>query len=185
MTGSKTNLRGITALLALLLVACGFALPAQAQITARATISANTTVVNPLSFNQVQALHFGNIFATTTTGTVTVDPTGLRTASTGIVLTGTNHRPARFAGAGTSGQNVDISIGAATVWLNGPGTRMRVRNFVIGSTPTAVLSSTPLRFRIASVNGLFNFPVGATLDVGANQLPGIYTGTWNITLNYQ
>ena len=27
--------------------------------------------------------------------------------------------------------------------------------------------------------------VGATLDVGANQAPGHYSGTWTITLNYQ
>ena len=61
---------------------------------------------------------------------------------------------------------------------------MRVRTFVIGSTPTAVLTTTPTRFRIAALNGVFNFPIGATLEVGANQAPGFYTGTWSITLNY-
>jgi spore coat protein U-like protein len=185
MMGPKTNLRRITALLVLLFAACGFALPAQAQLTARATTSANTIVVNPLSFNQVQALHFGNIYATNTAGTVTVAPSGIRTAVGSIVLVGAQHRPAVFAGEGTPNQRVDISIGAANVFLTGPGVRMRVRDFVIGSTPTAVLTTTPQRFRIGSVNGLFQFPVGATLEVGANQAPGIYRGTWNITLTYQ
>ncbi len=61
---------------------------------------------------------------------------------------------------------------------------MRVRNFEIGSTPTAILSTTPLRFTITSALGNYNFPVGATLDVGANQTPGDYSGTFTVTLNY-
>jgi Domain of unknown function (DUF4402) len=61
---------------------------------------------------------------------------------------------------------------------------MRVHTFVMGSTPTAVLTTTPRRFRINSATGVFAFPVGATLDVAANQAPGKYTGTWSITLNY-
>ena len=61
---------------------------------------------------------------------------------------------------------------------------MRVRDFEIGSTPTAILSTTPTRFTIASALGNYNFPVGATLEVGANQTPGDYSGTFTITLNY-
>ena len=61
---------------------------------------------------------------------------------------------------------------------------MRVRTFVVGSTPTAILTTTPTRFRIAAANGIFTFPLGATLEVGANQAPGKYTGNWSITLNY-
>ena len=44
---------------------------------------------------------------------------------------------------------------------------MRVRDFEIGSTPTALLSTSPTRFRITSPLGNYNFPVGATLEVGA------------------
>ena len=40
------------------------------------------------------------------------------------------------------------------------------------------------RFTIASALGNYNFPVGATLEVGANQTPGDYSGTFTITLNY-
>ena len=85
---------------------------------------------------------------------------------------------------GANNQRVDISLGAASVLLVGPGAPMRVHTFVIGSTPTAVLTTTPLRFRIGAASGVFAFPVGATLDVAANQLAGKYTGNWSITLDY-
>ena len=85
---------------------------------------------------------------------------------------------------GTNNQRVDISLGAASVLLVGPGAPMRVHTFVIGSTPTAILTTTPLRFRINAASGVFAFPVGATLDVGANQAAGKYTGVWIINLNY-
>jgi Domain of unknown function (DUF4402) len=184
MAGLKSRLRGM-ACAAALAAASGFALPAQAQHFAQETVEADAVIVRPLVFIEVGSLHFGNILASNTAGSVIVTPAGARSRAGGVTLIGDGHHPAKFAGMGTPNQRVDISLSANSIWIYGPGTRMRVRNFVIGSTPTAVLTTTPRRFRIASINGLFDFPVGATLDVNASQLPGIYRGTWNITLNYQ
>ena len=97
---------------------------------------------------------------------------------------GNSHQPSRFAGLGRFNQQVTISLQSNSIWIYGPGLRMRVRNFEIGSTPTAILSTSPLRFRIASATGAFNFPLGAILEVGANQTAGDYVGTYTITLNY-
>lgn len=146
--------------------------------------NAEITVVRPLSFVIDDNLDFGSLIPGTTAGTVTMDPTGARTATNGIVLVGGGNSPATFSGQGTFNQRVDISLGANSIFINGPGAPMRVRTFVIGSTPTAVLTTAPLRFRIAAANGIFTFPIGATLEVGANQAPGKYTGNWSITLNY-
>jgi hypothetical protein len=146
---------------------------------------AEVTIVRPLSFVIDDNLDFGAVIRGTTAGTVTVAPNGTRTSTGGVILAnGGGHKPASFAGRGTFNQRVDVSLGAASIFVNGPGTRMRVRTFVLGSTPTAVLTATPQRFRIAAATGIFSFPVGATLEVGANQAPGKYTGTWSITLNY-
>lgn len=146
---------------------------------------AQIAVVRPLEFISVENLDFGRVIRGTTAGTVTIDPAGVRTSTGGATLIGTGFQPAKFAGMGTNGQRVDISLGANQIFINGPGAPMRVRTFVIGSTPTAILTTTPMRFRINSTTGIFVFPVGATLEVGANQVPGTYTGTWTITLNYQ
>jgi Domain of unknown function (DUF4402) len=146
--------------------------------------NAEITIVRPLSFVIDDNLDFGRLIPGTVAGTVTMDPTGTRTATGGIVLVGGGHKPASFAGQGTFNQRVDISLGANSIFITGPGAPMRVRTFVIGSTPTAVITTTPTRFRIAATNGIFAFPVGATLEVGANQTAGTYTGNWSITLNY-
>ncbi len=146
--------------------------------------NAEITIVRPLSFVIDDNLDFGSIIPSNVAGTVTMAPTGARTATNGIVIVGTGHSPATFAGQGTYNQRVDVSLGSNSIFIYGPGPRMRVRTFVIGSTPTAILTTTPNRFRIGALSGVFYFPVGATLEVGANQTAGHYTGTWSITLNY-
>ncbi len=147
--------------------------------------TARAEVLTPLSFIKIDDLNFGKIIPKAVAGTVTVSPANVRTSTNGIILVGNTQTPALFAGDGSSGQLVDISLGANTINVTGPGAPMQVNTFVIGSTPTAILSPTPLRFRIGSATGIFAFPVGATLNVGANQATGTYTGTWSITLQYQ
>jgi Domain of unknown function (DUF4402) len=150
-----------------------------------APANAEIAVVRPLSFIKVDDLNFGKIIPANVAGKVTVTPAGVRSSTNGIVLVSNTYQPASFAGDGTVNQRVDISLGSNTINLTGPGAPMQVNTFVIGSTPTAVLTTTPLRFRISSATGIFQFPVGATLNVGANQAPGVYNGTWSITLQYQ
>jgi spore coat protein U-like protein len=156
--------------------------PALAQNSAQS--EAEAIVLRPLSFFKVNDLDFGSIIASGTAGTVRLQPDGTRTRTGGATLAGNDAEPARFAGLGTPNRQVNISLGANQIFITGPGAPMRVRNFEIGSTPTAILSTTPLRFNIATALGNYNFPVGATLDVGANQTPGDYSGTFTITLNY-
>ena len=86
---------------------------------------------------------------------------------------------------GSFNQRVDISISANTINLTGPGAPMQVKTWVIGSTPSALLTTAPLRFRIRGAGGVFRFLLGATLTVGANQAPGIYTGNYTVILEYQ
>lgn len=158
------------------------AAPALAQNSAQG--EAEAIVLRPLSFFKVNDLDFGSIIASGTAGTVRLAPDGSRTRTGGVTLAGNGGEPARFAGLGTPNRQVNISLGSNTIWITGPGVRMRVRDFEIGSTPTAILSTTPTRFSIASALGNYNFPVGGTLEVGANQTPGDYSGTFTITLNY-
>jgi hypothetical protein len=154
-------------------------------MAAQGQADAQLALVTPLSFILVEDLDFGKVIPATVAGTVTITPAGVRTATNGIVLVGNTHQVSQFAGQGTNNQRVDISLGSNTIQITGPGAPMTVRTFVIGSTPTAVLTTTPQRFRINSATGIFQFPIGATLDVGANQAAGKYTGTWSVTMQYQ
>lgn len=158
------------------------AAPAHAETD---TATSTAAVIRRLEFIKIQDLNFGTMFAGPTAGTVTLAPNGTRTKTGGVTLHGTSHRPAEFAGWGSFNQRVSVSLGSNSIFITGPGPAMRVRTFVIGSTPTATLTTNPQVFRIAAANGIFEFPVGATLEVAANQPAGTYTGNWNITLNYQ
>ena len=179
---AKTAIRAVTAVL---LGSAGLtvSVPATAQTTG--TAASEAKILRPLAFFKDEDLNFGSMIPGTTAGTVRLLPNNARTATGGIILVGNSHEPARFTGLGTNNQNVTISMGANNIFITGPGAPMRVRSFEIGSVPnTVILSTTPLRFRINSPTGVFNFPLGATLEVGANQVEGDYSGTFTINFNY-
>lgn len=164
---------------------------APTSAAAQAVVSsgrAEAVVVGALSFFKVDDIVFGSIIPGPTAGTVVLAPTGARTKTGGVKLaTGATPQPASFAGRGANNQRVAISVTSNSVTLNrvGGGGTMTMDTFIIGSSPTAQLTTAPLAFRINSATGIFQFPVGATLRVKANQAPGKYTGTFAITLQYQ
>ena len=158
---------------------------AQSSDTEQAKASAN--IVKPLSFFKTDDLEFGRIIAGTSAGTVRIHPNGARTSTGGVTLVGdaSEYRPAGYAGKGGVTRIVFLSLGSSSIWIyNATGQRMRVRNFEIGSTPTVILDTGATRFSITNANGIFEFPIGATLEVGANQAQGAYSGTYTITATY-
>lgn len=153
------------------------------------TVSSEVTaiVVQRLSFIKTQDLDFGQFAVTNRAGTVTIAPNGTRTSTGGVLLAGRSGQPASFSGYGFPNQTVRISVSSATgtVTRQGGTQTMRFDTFIVGSTPQAQITTQPLAFRIASANGMFAFPLGATLRVNANQVPGVYVGTFNVVLEYQ
>jgi len=149
---------------------------------------AETSIVQPGSFYKVDDLNFGVVVASNIAGSVTVAPTGARTATGGVTLWGNTHHPAQFAGMKPTQANrpVRINVGANQIFATGPGAPMRVRLFTGNTNPGQPFTTNPRNYQVQQAsNGAFSLFVGATLDVNANQTPGIYRGTWTITLNYQ
>lgn len=184
MTAWIPMIRHVLAAALLFAGVCGFSTAAHAASDAA---TAKTVIVRPASFVTVQDLEFGNIIAGRTAGTVVVPPTGVRSATGGVSLVSpTDFAPARFAGQGSPGQLVSISVSSTSVNLTriGGTQTMRIDTFVIGSSPTVILGTAPTVFVIGSSTGVFNFPVGATLRVGANQAEGSYQGSFAISFNY-
>ncbi len=161
--------------------------PAESRAASQSA-KADVTIVTPLSFIKDEDLDFGTMIRGTTAGTVVVPPTGARTATGGVTLGPGGFGASRFAGFGASGQTVQISVAANSITINrvGGGGSMTVDTFMIGSSPTwTAITTAPSNFTIGSTNGIFNFAMGATLRVGANQAPGDYIGTFTVILNYQ
>lgn len=165
---------------------------AQAQV-ATATGSSTAVVVAPLSLVKVQDLNFGRIAARPTAGTVTVNVnTGGCTVTGGLIHQGACQF-AEFAGQGTRRMRVRIQI-PTTVTITGPGgATMLVDTMTLGTAPDLVfiggngngLGNGNRRYEITSPTGIFTFRVAGRLNVGANQAPGVYSGTFPVTVQYQ
>ncbi|WP_298307209.1 DUF4402 domain-containing protein [uncultured Erythrobacter sp.] len=162
---------------------------AAAYAQSTTSVDARTTLVDPLSLAKLSDMDFGDLIVTTG-GTVVLsaDPVPTCTTSGGVTHT-QECQPATFAGLGQAGQRVRIRrpIGR-TITLTGPGTDMTVTDITIdgGATLNPVNSNPNFeRFTINTFDGTFIFRVGGTLNVNANQQPGVYTGTFDIRLDYQ
>jgi hypothetical protein len=145
-------------------------------------------VVTPLSLVKRADLDMGIIIPGNSPSTVTLETDGTRSSTGTVTLTGTDHNVARFAGLGSQNQRVEIDL-PTSINLTGPGPSMVMDNFDFG--PDATLPGTYAR--VGSTNGIdlldptgaFGFVVGATLQVGGNQPGGTYTGSFDVTADYQ
>lgn len=158
---------------ALLIAAPGAALSA----TPPAQSSATALLLRPLSLIKKKDLDFGTLAASATAGTATIDPTtGTVTTTGGVTVVSGASSPAVFVGAGS--KNAPFQIRVPT----GPVTITRV-----GGTETMTVSNWTLdgaTNRHVAANTAFEFKVGANLAVAANQVPGTYVGTFQVTVHY-
>jgi hypothetical protein len=178
--------RGILWLLAVMASLLSLA-PAHAQSAPPQTVpvEARATVITLGSLVKARDLHFGDIIAGATPGTVRVAVNGARTSTGGVTIVGTSHQAALFVGQGRRNQQIEISFATPTIQITGPGAPMTVSLFEIGEIDGSLRGNRPGRYRITTRNGQFEFPVGATLLVNANQASGTYTGTFTVLYEFQ
>ena len=150
--------------------------------------NAEAAVVTPLTLIKRADLDMGTIVPSASADTVTLSTNGTRSSGSGnVTLIGSNHQVARFAGQGSLGQLVLISIDTSTN-LTGPGPQMVMDNFQFG--PDTTLPGTYLptglggNIVLLDPSGAYGFVVGADLAVGANQPGGQYSGTFDVTADY-
>jgi len=125
------------------------------------------------------SLQFGSMVGTNA-GTVTVDPTGIRSSVGVILVTGGAVQAASFNMSTTpyncNGRALPIITAGPTATLThttSPGITMTVDTFVTSPAVGGAFSdTTPLT-------------VGATLHVNPNQQPGSYQGTYDLTVTFQ
>ena len=141
-------------------------------LAADATGTATSTVVAPITIAAGDDLAFGSLAPTASAGTVVLSTAGARTNTNVDLLTGSTVTAATFTVGGGASAAYSITL-PTTATLTSGGNNMTVNNFVhsAGGSPTVDGSgSGPIQ-------------VGATLNVGANQAAGAYTGTYQVTVN--
>jgi len=152
-----------------------FAAPSSSTVSG----TAQAVILTPLQIAPVNPLSFGQLTRPTAAGTVVLSPAGAIT-TTGGVLTSTAiaqtapRGPGTFAVVGEAGRAFSIDLPTVAILRQG-SRNMRLSAFRSNWTPGAVFSPTRT----------FALAVGATLNVGANQTTGTYTGTYAVTVTYQ
>jgi hypothetical protein len=150
----------------------------QNTLAAMATGTSSATIVAPLSIAANLPLAFGKLDASGAAGTVVISAAGLRSKTGGVVLVtaGSVQGAASFDVTGTPSATYSISLPATAVTLTSGANSMTVGTFV--SNPAAGGGGT------LSAGGTETIGVGGTLNVGSAQAPGLYSGTFNVTVDY-
>ena len=152
------------------------AMAVAAPIASSPPATANALLIYPVSITKIDDLDFGSMIVTTA-GTVVIDPNANTIARTGgVTLVGTGWSAAMFVGAAAGSSVVNIKL------TNQPFTLTRQ-----GGTETMTVSNLTLQGqakRTIAAASSFTFRVGGTLNVGANQVEGVYTGTFNVDIQY-
>ncbi|MFQ5618409.1 MAG: DUF4402 domain-containing protein [Rhodospirillales bacterium] len=135
------------------------------------SIEVTATILEPISISSSADLDFGTMLTTGTAGTVTVTPAGAR-SSVNVDLFGGIPSAASFDVTGEPGAAYAITLPSSATLTSG-GNTMTVDTYThdAGAAPTLP-------------GGSDTFNVGATLNVGGAQAPGTYSGTFDVTVNY-
>jgi len=173
--------------LTLAVLASPWALSQQTSYTGVGNVE-TTIIEQVLSVEATQNLSFGSIFPISTPETVTLtNPTNspnqppVVTVSNSNLLIVDNPTLGIWDILGVPGALVSVTLPAdGTITIDdGTGNSMPVEGFGIRSGAGASLNLT------LGGSGSYRFSVTATLNVGANQPAGAYSGTYPITVNYQ
>ncbi|MFN9279438.1 MAG: DUF4402 domain-containing protein [Betaproteobacteria bacterium] len=151
-----------------------------AQTTTPAfSVSATATVASALSITAATALGFGSFVPDTSAATVVIAPQSTsfrsRTGNISLLDSGAG-APSTVSVSGAPNMSFSVNLPTTPVSLFGPNSSaMTMTNFTsnLGAAKGTV-----------GGGGTASFLVGATLNVGASQVPGSYTGSFSVTVSY-
>ena len=147
-----------------------------ARIAAVPKAKAQVGLVKPLTLQRWADLDFGTL-GVTTGGTATVNPvTGQRTVAGGLVLLGGTTSAALYTGAASKQTVVNIRVPKTAVLITRVGgtQTLSVDNFTLDGQDKKALAQQES----------FSFAVGATITVPAGTVEGLYTGEFDVTVQY-
>ncbi|MEI6898922.1 MAG: DUF4402 domain-containing protein [Bacteroidota bacterium] len=167
-------------LFAAIVMMVGFTTTVMAQVTDTKANDAKAQVLGAISLTTVNPLQFGG-FTTTGIGTVIMPSTGARSKTLLVTLVNTTVTP-------TAASYTVTGTGLATYAITIPIASFNVTNTTGAGAETMAVTamecSYPTLHSAFSSGGTDAFTVGGTLTTVATQVPGIYTGTFDVTVAY-
>lgn len=156
---------------------------APAAMAQTADAEARAVTIGPLSVVNIADFDFGKAIPSPVPGSVFIDTrNGNRTSTGGVTLAGGASGRGAFIIYGGPNQIVEISIpGTMTVTHSNGSDNMSVDQMAIGNGNRNF--STFVRGFLGTL-GIYQLTVGGRLNVGADQEPGVYDGTFTMTVDY-
>jgi hypothetical protein len=160
-----------------------------AQTSTTGTIKAasvGAVILQPLTIANSQGLHFGTIISNaSTTGTVTIATDGTRSVNgAALSLSGsTPHTVAKYTTAGPADALYHITLPTNSEVKVSNGTAADDMT-VTGFTADFDAAGTNSLNGTLSSTGTGAVQVGATLNLAAGQVAGIYTGSFNVSVDF-
>lgn len=160
---------------AAIVAAVTFTHAASAQNTANTNFSVGAHIVNPISIAKVTDMNFGDVVPSVAGGSVVLDTAGVPTPS-GVNLGsgGAARTAATFTVSGQAAYTYAITLPGSATISDGATHSMSVGSWTSNPSGTGLLGG----------GGTQALALGATLTVGANQAPGVYSGSFNVTVTY-
>lgn len=158
------------------LALCAPAAAMAAPVAPPTSPGAEAALMKPLTLTKLNDMDFGNL-GVIANGTAVINPVTDTLSTTGGVLRlGGSPRAAAFRG---------VAQGNAVVIIRVPNGGINLTR--VGGTETILLNNFTLdgqSKRTMAQAGVFDFKVGATLRPTAGQVDGLYTGTYDVTVQY-
>jgi Mat/Ecp fimbriae major subunit len=145
------------------------AMASNAAYAATATGTATVEIVTPVVLSAVTDLNFGLVAADAANAGTGADTQSLST----VKGFGGSSRGSFKVTAAAASAVVALGLTDASILLTGAGTDM---------TANLTLSKSSITFNSTALETVY---VGGTLDVGAAQTMGTYTGSFEVTADYQ
>lgn len=155
-------------------VACAAAAPARA-VTPTATVSA--TIIRPVTLTWVQDLDLGTITlgpGTWSGATVAISKTGAFTCTNAHVTCTGATKVAQYNVVGTNKQV--ITINAPNVTLTNQSDPTQTLTMIVDNPGSVTLAN--------SGQPGSTFSLGGSITLNSTTAGGVYTGTFNVTVNY-
>ena len=155
--------------------AATLAAPAEAApVPATTDAGGKAILLVPLTLTKIDDLDFGTVITSSSPGTVSIAADGSGQSVTGGVtaLASTSGLRAQFGGAGTPNQQVNLFLAPPATITDGNGHSMPIS---LNLESTSVIIDSTRAFLVG---------VGGTVNVGANQADGLYSGTFTVLAQY-
>ncbi len=171
-------MKKITDCVMIILLTFVFSICLPAQVTVVGHITAE--VVSPLTATEMSQMSFGQFFPETTGGKIILTPQGTLSATGTVDVLQGIHNQGSFFVSGEPNASISIELPSGPATLTNPANSGTL-------IVTSWISDLPqLSNVIIPQSGIQQMNIGATLVVGTiqNNPVGMYSGTYDITFNY-